>query len=70
MQQKFKLCGAGEGLWPHLPPEHLPASLDLGGHLDLDWEVRVRVRARARVRVRVSRPHPNPTLTLTLTPPR
>jgi hypothetical protein len=42
MQQKFKLCGAGEGLWPHLPPEHLPASLDLGGHLELDWEAQLR----------------------------
>lgn len=42
MQQKFMLCGTGEGLWPHLPPEHLPASLGLGGTLDLDWEAQLR----------------------------
>ena len=42
MQQKFKLCGTGEGLWPHLPPEHLPASLGLGGTLEFDWEAQLR----------------------------
>ena len=29
----FDHVGMGEGLWPHLPPEHLPASLGLGGTL-------------------------------------
>ena len=41
MQQKFKLCGTGEGLWPHVPREQLPASLGLGGTLAFDWEAQL-----------------------------
>ena len=41
MEQKFRLCGKGEGLRPHIPAAQLPSSLGLGGTLEFDWEAQL-----------------------------